>query len=110
MLDLEDWVRKQLEDERNQLQVHLLRSNGASNDQVGYGNHPADYATDVFDHTLNLTLCHHYERRLLEVENAFRRLEQGTYGICEKCGQAIDPARLKALPEAVLCIKCKGGL
>ena len=107
MLGSQDWGRKQLEDERNQLQVHLLRSNGMSNGHVGHGNHPADYATDVFDHTLSLALCHHYERRLLEVESAFRRLAQGTYGMCEECGQAIDPARLKVLPEAALCIKCK---
>ena len=44
--------------------------------------------------------------RLSGVEHALRKINEGTYGICDGCGQAIDPARLEALPEASLCRNC----
>jgi DnaK suppressor protein len=43
---------------------------------------------------------------LAEVEAALRRLADGTYGLCERCGQPISPARLEAMPAARLCISC----
>lgn len=46
-------------------------------------------------------------RKLQEIENALRNLENGHYGICEACGEPIDPERLEALPEATLCVSCK---
>ncbi|TFG46658.1 MAG: molecular chaperone DnaK [Dehalococcoidia bacterium] len=45
--------------------------------------------------------------QIAEVENALNKLEKGTFGKCEKCGQAMDPARLTALPYAKLCMTCK---
>jgi DnaK suppressor protein len=42
-----------------------------------------------------------------EIERALTKLKQGTYGVCEDCGQAIAARRLKARPFAVLCIDCK---
>jgi RNA polymerase-binding transcription factor DksA len=45
--------------------------------------------------------------QLAEVEHALSKFEDETYGLCEKCGQLIDPARLEALPQATLCISCK---
>jgi DnaK suppressor protein len=47
------------------------------------------------------------ERKLKAINYALRQLEAGTYGICERCGQPIDPARLEVIPETTLCIKCK---
>jgi len=47
------------------------------------------------------------ERKLKAINYALGQLEAGTYGICERCGQPIDPARLEAIPETTLCIKCK---
>lgn len=41
-----------------------------------------------------------------EINQALRRLEEGSYGVCESCGQAIAAARLQALPEATRCIEC----
>ncbi|QIB66207.1 TraR/DksA family transcriptional regulator [Kineobactrum salinum] len=43
---------------------------------------------------------------LREVQAALARLEAGSYGICERCGEEIAPARLAVLPEAVLCVNC----
>jgi len=47
-------------------------------------------------------------RRLQQVEAARRRIEAGEYGECARCGEAIDPRRLEAKPEAPLCITCQG--
>ncbi len=46
-------------------------------------------------------------RRLAQAEQALARLREGTYGVCQECGQAIDPERLEALPAAVLCVDCQ---
>jgi len=51
------------------------------------------------------------EKRILDqlagVENALKKFEKGTYGLCESCGEPIDPARLEALPQATMCMSCK---
>ena len=44
-----------------------------------------------------------------EIDRALGKIEVGTYGICEQCGEPIKRARLKALPHAALCISCKSG-
>ncbi len=44
-----------------------------------------------------------------EIDRALAKIEQGTYGICEKCGEPIPQERLKALPHASLCVRCKSG-
>lgn len=48
------------------------------------------------------------ERKLLDkIEKALRKIDEGTYGICEACGAPISPKRLESRPVATLCIKCK---
>ncbi len=48
------------------------------------------------------------EQKLLKkIDKALKKIEEGTYGICEMCGGEIDEKRLKARPEATLCIECK---
>jgi DnaK suppressor protein len=44
-----------------------------------------------------------------EIDRALARIDAGTYGICDQCGQPIPKARLKALPSATLCVACKSG-
>ena len=44
-----------------------------------------------------------------EIDVALEKLDLGTYGICERCGQAIPKERLKAIPWAALCVQCKSG-
>jgi DnaK suppressor protein len=62
---------------------------------------------DLVEREKVIALVNTIEHRLEAVEHALRHAEEGTYGICERCGEPIDPARLEALPEATLCIKCK---
>jgi RNA polymerase-binding transcription factor DksA len=54
-----------------------------------------------------LNILQNSEAELADVENALDKIEDGTYGICENCNEAIPRARLKALPFARLCIACK---
>jgi DnaK suppressor protein len=44
-----------------------------------------------------------------EIDRALEKIDAGTYGVCEKCGDNIPKERLKALPYAALCVKCKSG-
>ena len=45
-------------------------------------------------------------REIHQIEAALKRISEGTYGACAKCGESIDPRRLKALPTAATCISC----
>jgi DnaK suppressor protein len=79
-----------------------------------YVEHEAEIEIDVeegdpaiFEQEKDLTLLQALERRLESINDALQSLEKGTYGICERCGNEIDPTRLEALPDARLCIKCK---
>jgi DnaK suppressor protein len=54
-----------------------------------------------------VTLLRAMQRRLDSIDAALDAIRRGTYGICERCGKPIDPARLEAFPEARLCLKCQ---
>jgi DnaK suppressor protein len=54
-----------------------------------------------------LALGKKLEESLSEVEHALQKYEAGTYGMCDSCGQAIERARLEAIPQASFCMKCK---
>jgi len=45
-------------------------------------------------------------REIRQIQATLKRIADGTYGICARCGQSIDPRRLKALPTAITCISC----
>ena len=53
-----------------------------------------------------LELRRRRENQLLRIENAFKRMDQGRYGICGKCRKPIDEARLEIFPDVVTCISC----
>jgi len=62
---------------------------------------------DLYEREKTLALIRTLEHKLESIEQAFRLAEKGTYGICERCGEKIDPARLEALPHTTLCVNCK---
>ena len=66
--------------------------------------HPADYGTETHFRELDLTIKQMIEEREKEIQRALSHLAHDQYGICEVCGQPIDPERLKARPAATLCI------
>ncbi len=100
-------LRMRLEAEKERLLTELSQTNIVERENLGYGNHMADDATEVFEQAKDLALRQNLERLLEQVEDALERFEMGTYGLCERCGKEIDPARLKALPYATLCLSCQ---
>lgn len=66
-----------------------------------------DVASDVIDGRMLETLGVQAQNKLTSINNALKRIDEGTYGKCLKCHQDIPQERLETLPEAVLCIKCK---
>jgi RNA polymerase-binding protein DksA len=79
----------------------------ATQDHIGYSNHQADDASAAFDQAKDLSIRINAESLLKQVNNALKRFENGTYGLCVECNKPIDTARLKALPYAELCMDCQ---
>jgi len=79
----------------------------ASGDISGYTYHMADVATDNYDREFSLGLASNDRKLLYELEDALKRIEDGIFGICQSCGCVIARTRLKAVPQATLCIKCQ---
>jgi DnaK suppressor protein len=64
-------------------------------------------ATEAFELEKRMALERSLNDALAEVEHAIKKYEAGTYNLCDSCSQPIDLARLEALPQASLCLKCK---
>jgi RNA polymerase-binding protein DksA len=79
----------------------------ASGDISGYTYHMADVATDTYDREFSLSLASNGRQFLYELEDAFKKIEEGTYGTCEDCKVLISKTRLRAVPFAKLCVKCQ---
>ena len=62
------------------------------------GPHPGDVATDLSERERDMGQLEDVDRELREVEDALRRLDDGTYGVCEVCGRPIPDERLEAKP------------
>ena len=79
----------------------------ASGDISGYTYHMADVATDNYDREFSLGLASNDRKSLYELDDALKRIEEGTFGVCQVCSSLITKVRLKALPQARLCVKCQ---
>ena len=69
--------------------------------------HPADIADFTYQRELQQTTQELLDREAQQVEDALRRQAEGTYGLCENCGRKIPAERLRARPEATMCIDCQ---
>jgi RNA polymerase-binding protein DksA len=79
----------------------------ASGDISGYTYHMADVATDNYDREFSLGLASNERKVIYELDDALKKIEDGTFGICEECKSLIAKNRLKAVPSARLCVKCQ---
>jgi len=79
----------------------------ASGDISGYTYHMADMATDTYDREFSLGLASNERKLLYELDDALKKTEEGSFGICEECKSLIAKNRLKAVPYARLCVKCQ---
>jgi RNA polymerase-binding transcription factor len=76
-------------------------------DESHSDNHLAETASVTIDREIDYSLEENETRVLAAIDAALGRIEDGTYGTCERCGNAIEPERLEALPWATLCIDDK---
>ena len=82
----------------------------ASGELSGYSLHMADAGTDNFDREFALSLVSNEQEALYEIEEALKRLEGSTYGVCEMCEKLIRKERLDAVPFARFCVQCQSGV
>jgi len=78
-----------------------------SGDNSTYSFHMADQGTDAQEREKAFMFAHREGRFLNHLNSALGRIEDGTYGYCQKCGKPMPKKRLEAVPHAKLCIECK---
>ena len=79
----------------------------ATGDLTHYSYHMADQATDNMEREMSFAHGSKGRRLIYHIDEALRRVEDGTYGKCHTCGKQIRVQRLKVVPHARLCIDCK---
>jgi RNA polymerase-binding protein DksA len=84
-----------------------LRSRAEGSEASAFGMHQADAGSDAYDRDFALSLLSKEQDALYEIEEALKRIEQGTYGVCEMSGEKIPQARLEARPFARFTVDCQ---
>ncbi len=87
-----------------------LRQRAEGSEASAFGMHQADAGSDAYDRDFALSLLSQEQDALYEIEEALKRVEQGSYGVCEMSGKAIAHARLEALPFARYTVECQSQL
>src|SRR4051812_28892806 len=108
-----DELRTRLESERVELAAQLTTiedqafaaTQSDMSGDVGLDDESADAGTATFEREKDLSIENNVRDLLRKIEGALKRMDAGTYGLCERCGKPIEKARIKALPYAELCIK-----
>jgi RNA polymerase-binding transcription factor DksA len=80
---------------------------GIGSEDGGFDDVPADMALEAFEKEKGMAAAEAHELALSKVRIAQEKVEAGTYGLCDMCGQPIAKKRLKALPYATFCIDCQ---
>jgi DnaK suppressor protein len=104
-------IRARLEAEKKRLQNELtqLKSTGTMEDRREGSPFwkKEEEATETIEMEKRMALENRLNTLMAEVERAIQKFETGSYGICDSCGATIDPARMEALPQAILCVNCR---
>jgi DnaK suppressor protein len=108
-----DELRQRLEAERAELQEQLTTieetsfatSQSEISGEVSFDEENADAGSFTFERERDLSIENNVRDLMGKIQRALTRMDEGTYGICSRCGRPIEKARLKALPYADLCIK-----
>ncbi|MDX6226709.1 MAG: hypothetical protein QOI76_99 [Frankiales bacterium] len=115
----EPWTTEELTEIRTELEEQARELRGEIDDAEvawhelqrdsgdGAGDDQADAGTKTFEREHELSLANNSRDLLAQVDRALSRLDNGTYGVCENCGQPVGKARLQAFPRATLCVTCK---
>jgi RNA polymerase-binding transcription factor DksA len=108
-----DELRERLLSERVELEEQLATleentfaaSQSDMSGEVAFDDETADAGTATFERERDLSIENNVKDLLSKIDRAMRRMDAGTYGLCDRCGKPIEKARIKALPYVDLCIK-----
>jgi DnaK suppressor protein len=105
-------VRTELESEAVGLHADIKKTAAEMADRLtdsakDAGDDEADIGAKAFEREHDLALAQNAQDLLDQGERALSRIDAGTYGVCESCGEPIGKARLMAFPRATLCVACK---
>jgi RNA polymerase-binding protein DksA len=85
----------------------MKKGSDAAGDLSTLPMHLADMGTDSFEQEMSLGLMENESDELEEIQEAFERIQDGSFGLCENCKKKIPKERLKAIPYTRLCVNCK---
>jgi DnaK suppressor protein len=103
-------IREHLLTRREALRTEVRQvTEGMINDDTVFSD-AVDQASAETDKSLAVQVQNREREEIREIEEALRRIEQGSFGTCESCGDEISEARMSAYPETTLCIVCKAEL
>lgn len=100
-------IRKKLTLQRQDV-VEAMKRNRAPEVTSETGDE-ADQAQAAMDRDLQFELSDTERNTLDQIEGAIRKIDKGTYGVCEQCRQPVETLRIRALPFARYCIRCQAG-
>jgi DnaK suppressor protein len=102
-------LRSVLERTRDALVAELAELTAAPRDPmaaVSFGKRVGDGTAQAVERITQVDVAKKLDAKLRDVERALTKLEEGTYGVCDSCGEPIAPERLEAIPWAVFCMAC----
>jgi DnaK suppressor protein len=105
-------VRQTLEEEASGLRADIAEAESAVADRLNNGlreagDDEADAGVKTYEREHEFVKTSNARQLLEQTEKALARIDAGSYGVCESCGEPIGKARLMAFPRAVLCVTCK---
>lgn len=103
-------LKDTLLDSMNGVAKDSLRSRAEGSEASAFGMHQADAGSDAYDRDFALSLLSQEQDSLYEIDEALKRLETGSYGVCEMSGKPIPHARLEALPFTRYTVECQAEL
>lgn len=103
-----DAIRRELEELRDRTRERLavLAKSPERGTAQGFGKRIGDGTTEAVSRLTDIGVGDSLERVLARTERALAKLDDGSYGLCDTCGDPIPASRMRALPDGVLCLRC----
>jgi len=101
-------IRSLLETERDELRAQLGELTAAPRDPmaaVSFGKRVGEGTSQAVERITQVDAAKKLDAKLRDVERALEKLDDGTYGVCDVCGEPIAPERLEAIPGSPLCVR-----
>jgi len=113
-LDL-DKYRRMLLQEREHLHKEIeyieedisYADSGGQTELADYDQHPADTGSETYEKEKDLAIRDSWREIIGRIDEAVGKIDQGTYGQCDRCGREIPKERLDAIPYAIYCVECQ---